>query len=258
MFPSFPAPAHPTPPHPHLPQGLPCPCWTPNSGWILLSVGTPPFPQPPLRGAGNRIYGNRSSLYFCSPFPPSPSLRTHAAGGGLCGQSRPEISAGSWGPKWAGENWLCSLLILCPPTGPPISPFGCVSPSSPPAAPQGRQSSPASTTPPPLTPPLTRRPTQSLAVPPVPLGICGPPPVPRRCLVGALVVWRCKFHLLLVCHLDSAPKVVQDTDLLFLIFLGTSILLCIVVAPVYIPTSSAQGFPFLHSITNTCYLLSFS
>ena len=35
-----------------LPQGLPCGCYTPNGGWVLLGVGTPPIPQPPLRGAG--------------------------------------------------------------------------------------------------------------------------------------------------------------------------------------------------------------
>ena len=30
--------------------------------------------------------------------------------------------------------------------------------------------------------------------------------VPHRCLVGALVVWRHEFHVLLVPHLDSAPR----------------------------------------------------
>ena len=30
-----------------------------------------------------------------------------------------------------------------------------------------------------------------------------------------------------------------------------------VAAPVYIPTSSVQGFPFLHTLTNICYLCSF-
>ena len=35
-------------PPPHLPQGFTCPHWTPNHGWVLLGVGTPPLPQPPL------------------------------------------------------------------------------------------------------------------------------------------------------------------------------------------------------------------
>ena len=44
--------------------------------------------------------------------------------------------------------------------------------------------------------------------------------------------------------------------ILFLIFWGTSILLSIVVLPVYTPTNSAQEFPFLHILSNTCYLWS--
>ena len=43
----------------------------------------------------------------------------------------------------------------------------------------------------------------------------------------------------------------------FLIFLGPSILFSIGAVPIYIPTNSAQGFPFLHILTNTFYLLSF-
>ena len=44
---------------------------------------------------------------------------------------------------------------------------------------------------------------------------------------------------------------------LFLVFRGTSILFSIVTAPIYTLTNSAQGFPFLRIIANTCYLLSF-
>ena len=40
----------------------------------------------------------------------------------------------------------------------------------------------------------------------------------------------------------------------FLAFWGNSILFSIVVAPVCNPTNSALGFPFLHSLTNTCLL----
>ena len=49
----------------------------------------------------------------------------------------------------------------------------------------------------------TPHPTRSLGIPPIPLGVQGP----HWCLIGALVVRRCKFHVLLVCHLDSTPHV---------------------------------------------------
>ena len=106
---------------------------------------------PPATPQGCRSH--RSHLYFCSPFPPSHFLRTRVASGDLGGQRiRPEISTGSWGSKWAGESWPCSLLILCRPSGSPIAPFGRGIPSPPPATPQGHQSHPASTSPPPSLP----------------------------------------------------------------------------------------------------------
>ena len=40
---------------------------------------------------------------------------------------------------------------------------------------------------------------------------------------------------------------------LFLTFWGISIL----ATPIHIPTNNTQGFPFLHILANTCYLLSF-
>ena len=43
---------------------------------------------------------------------------------------------------------------------------------------------------------------------------------------------------------------------LFLTFWGTSILFSIVATPIC-TTNSAQGFPFLYILTNTCYFLSF-
>ena len=42
---------------------------------------------------------------------------------------------------------------------------------------------------------------------------------------------------------------------LFLVFWGNSILFSIVVVPIYISPYSAQGFPFLHILANTCYFL---
>ena len=43
--------------------------------------------------------------------------------------------------------------------------------------------------------------------------------------------------------------------LLFIIFWGTSILFSRVVAPIYIPTNRARGFPVLHTLPNTSFLV---
>ena len=144
------------PPRPHqLPQGLPRRCWTPNRGRVPLGIGSPPLPQPPLRGAGP---GGAAFTFAPPSLPPTPSGPLQLD---LLGEQRirPGISAGSWGSKWEGETWPCSLLILCPPSGSPISRFWRGIPSPPPAAPQGRQSHPASTSPLPSHPP---RPTSYL------------------------------------------------------------------------------------------------
>ena len=45
--------------------------------------------------------------------------------------------------------------------------------------------------------------------------------------------------------------------LILLVVWGTPVLFSMVVAPIYLPTSSAQMFPFPHILTNTCYFLSF-
>ena len=39
---------------------------------------------------------------------------------------------------------------------------------------------------------------------------------------------------------------------LFVVFKGTSILFSIVAVSIYIPTSSARGFPFLHTLSSIC------
>ena len=44
---------------------------------------------------------------------------------------------------------------------------------------------------------------------------------------------------------------------LFLAFWKAAALFSTVAAPIYIPTSSVQGFPFLHISTDICYLWSF-
>ena len=65
-------------PLPHrLPQRLPHPSWTPNHGWVPLGVGSPPLPQPPLRGAGPR----GPAFTFAPPYlPPTPSGPTARGG----------------------------------------------------------------------------------------------------------------------------------------------------------------------------------
>ena len=139
-----------TTPH-RLPQSLPHPCWTPNCGWVPLGVETPSLPQPHLRGSSLRGL----AFTFAPPSLPSiPSGPTWLEGG-LGGQRiRTGISAGFRGPTWVGETRPCSLLILCPPNGSPISPFRHGIPSPPPTTPQGRQSCLPSTSPPPSLPPL--------------------------------------------------------------------------------------------------------
>ena len=48
-------------------------------------------------------------------------------------------------------------------------------------------------------------------------------------------------------------------ELVFLFSVGwkTSILYSTVATPIYIPTNSVQGFPFLYILTDICYLWAF-
>ena len=186
---------------PRSPTGFPVPKWTGKALAAFPSIPSCPSPTisprvtagpltawvgptgcrnsspPPAAPQGCRSH--RPGLYFCSPFPPSYPLRTRVAGGGLGGQRiRPGISAGSRGPKWAGETWPHSRLILCPPNCSPIYPFGCGIPSSPPAASQGCQSHPASTSPPPSLPPS-----------PTSYPVAGGSSRPLRCLWSPTGAW---------------------------------------------------------------------
>ena len=58
---------------------------------------------------------------------------------------------------------------------------------------------------------------------------------------------------------DIFPEVelLDHMVVLFPIVRGISILFSIETGPTYIPTNSAQGFPFLHIFVSICYLLSF-
>ena len=56
---------------------------------------------------------------------------------------------------------------------------------------------------------------------------------------------------------NTEVELLDHVVALLLIFWGTSILFPIVASPIYIPSNSAQGVPFLQICTNTCYFLSF-
>ena len=67
------------------------------------------------------------------------------------------------------------------------------------------------------------------------------------------------FKLVFLFSSNICPGVglLDHMVVLVLVFWGTSILFSIVAAPTYIPTNSVGGFPFLHILTNICYLWSF-
>ena len=53
------------------------------------------------------------------------------------------------------------------------------------------------------------------------------------------------FRIMVIC---PGVGLLDHMITLFLVFKGTSILFSIVAAPVYIPTNSVRGFPFLHTL----------
>ena len=65
------------------------------------------------------------------------------------------------------------------------------------------------------------------------------------------------FKLVFSFSLDKYPEVecLNHIAVLFFLFWGILVLFSIVAIPFYIPTESAQWFPFLHILANTCYLL---
>ena len=70
---------------------------------------------------------------------------------------------------------------------------------------------------------------------------------------GAYILFRLVFQ----AFWDIFLKVglLGQMAVLYLIFWGNSILFSIMAAPVYIPTSSVLGVPFLHSLASTCHFL---
>ena len=52
----------------------------------------------------------------------------------------------------------------------------------------------------------------------------------------------------------TTTMVLTSSVFIYFFFKETSILFCTVAEPIYIPPNSAQGFTFLHIVTNICYL----
>ena len=69
----------------------------------------------------------------------------------------------------------------------------------------------------------------------------------------------CLFKLVFLFWGDLYPwvELLGHMVVLFSVFGETSILISTVSAPIYIPTNSVQGFPFLHILTNISFLCSF-
>ena len=69
---------------------------------------------------------------------------------------------------------------------------------------------------------------------------------------GHMSIWVGVFFF----SLNKYPEVelLDHKTVLLLIFWGTSMQFSIVAVPIYNLTNSAQRFPFLHTVTNTCYL----
>lgn len=58
-------------------------------------------------------------------------------------------------------------------------------------------------------------------------------------------------------YLSKEVALLEHTVVLFLFWKEVSILFSMVTALIFILTHSVLGFPFIHVLTNTCYLLSF-
>ena len=94
-----------------------------------------------------------------------------------------------------------------------------------------------------------------------------------RCIFWCICGEEGDLHILLLRHLEGPPRMsfwvsvfvsldkysevasLEHMVVLFLTFWGPSILFSIVTAPIYIPTSSAQWFPFLHILANAWFLV---
>ena len=167
-------PSIPPQPLPCPPWGLPCPSWTTN--WVPLGVGTPPFPQPPLRGA-NPV---SPAFTFAPPsLPPTPSGSVWLEGASTGRGSGPDLNRLPGAQEGRG-NLATLPFDPLPSQWSPNFPLQALDPFPSPSHPLGVPV-PSCFHFYPLTPPQSSRPTRSLGVPPVPLGAHCPPPVPGMC-----------------------------------------------------------------------------
>ena len=136
--------------------------WTSNCRWVPPGVGTPPLPQPPLRGAGPR----GPAFTFAPPsLPLTPSGPAWLEGDSVCrgsglgsqrfpGAQVDRLNAGH-APFWS------SALPMVPPISPPG--MGSLSLPQPPLRGAGPVQPPLL-----LSPHYSPHPTQFLGVPPSP------------------------------------------------------------------------------------------
>ena len=62
------------------------------------------------------------------------------------------------------------------------------------------------------------------------------------------------FQIMVFSRYISGMGLLDHMVVLFLVFLGNSVLFSIVAGSVYIPANSVGGFPFLHTLSSICYL----
>ena len=181
---------------PCLLQGLPRPCWTPNRGWVPLGVGTPPLPQPPLRGAGPVGLAFTFAPTSLSPTPSGPApLEPRWA------EHQAQDLSQLLGAQVGRGNLAMLPFHPLPSQWSPSFPLRVWDPFPSPSHPSGAQGLSHLHFSSPFTPPTPH-------ILPGLWGFLLSPyvsVVPHRGLVGALVVQRRKFPILLVCPLDSAP-----------------------------------------------------
>ena len=114
---------------------------TPNRGWVLLGVGTPPLPQPPLRGAGPRGLAFTFAPPSLPPTPLGPAWLEGASVGRGSGPGSQQAPGGPSGQGKPGHAPFCSFVLLVVPQFPPSGvrslplpqlPFSGASPIPPP------------------------------------------------------------------------------------------------------------------------------
>ena len=70
--------------------------------------------------------------------------------------------------------------------------------------------------------------------------------------MGACIFFSESFVWIYIC---PGVGLLDGMVVLYLVFWGTSIVFAIVIVPIYIPTNSEIEYPFLHTLSSICYLL---